>query len=116
LDNLDFILNCLVEEQPEQRQLNFSPDLKGKRQILRSLMNLRPPVPASGQFLKAQDEELQKQLHEKGVAGLNQTRSSPIDNRIKLWQGDITRLEVDAIVNAVFWCVHCLNHSLLPFV
>ena len=43
---------------------------------------------------------MQKQLVEKGIVELNQTLVSPIDNRLKLWQGDITRLTVDAIVNA----------------
>jgi O-acetyl-ADP-ribose deacetylase (regulator of RNase III) len=100
LNNLDFILNCLIEEQPEYWQFNIPADLSGKRSLMRSLMNSRAAVPASEHLLEAQDEELQKQLHEKGIAGLNQTLASPIDNRIKLWQGDITRLKVDAIVNA----------------
>ena len=30
----------------------------------------------------------------------NETQISDIDKRLRLWQGDITRLEVDAIVNA----------------
>jgi len=48
----------------------------------------------------AQDTEIQKQLHEKGIVELKQAIISPIDNRLGLWQGDITRLKVDAIVNA----------------
>ena len=67
---------------------------------MRSLMNRRPPIPASGNLLKAQDEELQKQLDEKGTVELTQVVASPIDTRLTLWQGDITRLNVDAIVNA----------------
>jgi O-acetyl-ADP-ribose deacetylase (regulator of RNase III) len=100
LDDLDFILNSLLEERSEYRQLIIPSDLMGKRQLLRSLMNLRPPVPISELFLKAQDKELQKQLHEKGIVELNQTIVSPVDKRLVLWQGDITRLNVDAIVNA----------------
>lgn len=63
-------------------------------------MNRRPPVPLSGSLLKAQDEELQKQLAEKGIVELNLAIVSPADNRLLLWQGDITRLNADAIVNA----------------
>ncbi|HBC77680.1 MAG TPA: protein-ADP-ribose hydrolase [Bacteroidales bacterium] len=100
LDDLDFILNSLLEEQPEYRQLIIPSEMVGKKQLMRSLMNLRPPVPISELFLKAQDKELQKQLHEKGIVRLNQALLSPIDNRLKLWQGDITRLKADAIVNA----------------
>jgi O-acetyl-ADP-ribose deacetylase (regulator of RNase III) len=100
LNDLDFILNCLFEEQPEFGKLNIPADLSGKRRLMRSLMNRRPPIPASGNLLKAQDEELQKQLDEKGIVELTQVVASPLDNRLTLWQGDITRLKVDAIVNA----------------
>jgi O-acetyl-ADP-ribose deacetylase (regulator of RNase III) len=100
VDDLDYILNFLAEEQSVYKQLNFPPDLSGKRQLMRSLMNQRLPVTMSENLLKVQDEELQKQLLEKGIVGLDQILVSPIDNRIKLWQGDITRLKADAIVNA----------------
>ncbi len=100
MDDLDFILSFLVEEQNEYGKLTIPSDLVGKRQLMRSLMNLRPPIPISELFLKAQDKELQKQLHEKGIVELNQTKVSPVDNRLVLWQDDITRLNVDAIVNA----------------
>jgi len=101
LDDLDFILNCLIDEQPEYSHLSIPRDLSGKRRLMRSLMNRRPPVPFSENLLKAQDNELQKQLVEKGTVELNQMIVSPADNRLLLWQGDITRLKVDAIVNAV---------------
>ena len=39
---------------------------------MRSLMNVRPAQEVSTQSLKLQDEELQKQLHEKGIIELNQ--------------------------------------------
>lgn len=100
MNDLDFILNFLIEEQPEYRKLIIPSDLVGKRQLMRSLMNVRPAQEASTHFLKTQDAELLKQLRDKGFVGLNKALVSPIDNRLKLWQGDITRLEVDAIVNA----------------
>ncbi len=100
MDDLDFILNFLVEEQPEYGHLKILPDLLGKRRLMRSLMNTRQPREASELLLRAQDRELQKQLHEKGIVELIQAVASPIDSRLKLWQGDITRLSADAIVNA----------------
>jgi O-acetyl-ADP-ribose deacetylase (regulator of RNase III) len=100
LNDLDFVLKCLIEEQPEYRQLNIPPDLPGKRRIMRSLMNRRPAVPVSEILLKAQDKELKNQLNEKGIVELCQSMVSPIHNRLCLWQGDITRLKADAIVNA----------------
>ena len=100
LDDLDFILNFLVEEQPEYRHLKIPPDMLGKRRLMRSLMNTRQPREAPELLLRAQDRELQKQLHEKGIVELTQAVASPIDSRLKLWQGDITRLSADTIVNA----------------
>ena len=67
---------------------------------VRSLMNVRPPWPASGEFLAAQDELLQGLIAEAGVTGLDGTTPAPIDPRLRLWRGDITTLAVDAIVNA----------------
>ena len=100
MDDLDFILNSLLEEQPKYRQLIIPSDLVGKRRLIRTLMNIRQPLEVSELLLRAQDRELQKQLHEKGIIELNKTRVSDIDSRLRLWQGDITRLKVDAIVNA----------------
>ena len=100
VDELDFILNYLRDELPDYKQMVIPSDLIGKRRLMRSLMNVRPAREVSEHFLQAQDAELQRQLHEKGIVGLNQTLLSPIDERFVLWQGDITRLKVDAIVNA----------------
>jgi O-acetyl-ADP-ribose deacetylase (regulator of RNase III) len=100
LDDLDFILSFLLRELSECNKLNIPPDLAGKRQLMRSLMNIRPPREASKDFLEAQDTELKKQLLEKGIIGLDQVQVSPKNDCLKLWQGDITRLKVDAIVNA----------------
>ena len=70
------------------------PDsLQERRDLFRALMNMRPPIPASEEFLQVQDEELQVQLAEKGVVEL-------AGQSLREWQGDITRLKVDAIVNA----------------
>jgi hypothetical protein len=67
LDDLDFILSILVEERTEYSKLNIPSNLVGKRRLMRSLMNVRPVQEVSTQFLKSQDEELQKQLLEKGI-------------------------------------------------
>ena len=67
---------------------------------MRSLLNVRPPLPVSDAFCTAQDAELLVQRAEKGIVHRNETQISDIDKRLRLWQGDITRLEVDAIVNA----------------
>jgi len=73
------------------------PDtLQERRDLFRALMNVRPPISATEEFLRLQDEQLQAQLEEKGVVEITEEA----DNGLIEWQGDITRLKVDAIVNA----------------
>lgn len=81
-------------------------DEKGQRNLLRSLMNVRGPFPVSDEFLKVQDEYLKERNRERGITELSDI--PPIENssfsipnsELYLWQGDITTLKVDAIVNA----------------
>ena len=100
LQNIDIILNWLIGENPQYSRMIILSELVEKRRLMRSLMNVRPAQEVSTQFLKSQDEELQKQLLEKGIIGFDQVQVSAKYDRLKLWQGDITRLKVDAIVNA----------------
>ena len=73
------------------------PDtLQERRDLFRALMNVRPPISATEEFLRLQDEQLQAQLAEKGVVEITEEA----DNGLIEWQGDVTRLKVDAIVNA----------------
>ncbi len=91
LDNLDSIITSLMND--EGQQLAIPHDLKSKQQLMRALMNVRPPLPATEEFLRRQDRELQWQLADKGIV-------EPLGKDLQVWQGDITRLKVDAIVNA----------------
>lgn len=100
LDNLDFCIHYLLQQQ--DISATVPPDLKGKKRLLRVLMNIWRPAPLSEEFLQAQNAELQAQLKEKGVVRISQLADDdghPAPHRC-LWQGDITRLKVDAIVNA----------------
>lgn len=100
MENLDFILHSLLEEKHCYKNLIIPPHLTGKRALMRSLLNTRHPREVSELFLKAQDSELQMQLHEKGIFEPTETLESPLDKRLRLWKGDITRLNIDVIVNA----------------
>lgn len=97
---LQYLIQVLLTEMPEYRsQAAFFPaDETAQRRLLRSLMNLRPPVPASEDFLKVQDAYLQERLAQRGVTKLENLE--PVQPGLYLWQGDITTLAVDAIVNA----------------
>lgn len=73
-------------------------DPADQRRLLRGLMNVRPPVPASEKFLEVQDAYLQERLAQRGVTKLKDL--TPVKPGLYLWQGDITTLVVDGIVNA----------------
>lgn len=91
LDNLDMLISSLMNDGGQR--LAIPHDLKGKQQLMRALMNVRPPLPATEEFLRRQYRELQWQLADKGIV-------EPQGKGLQVWQGDITRLKVDAIVNA----------------
>lgn len=73
-------------------------DETSQRKLLRALMNVRPPAPLDENFLKLQDELLSAEVSERGIVKLEDIPN--VAPKIKIWRGDITRLEVDAIVNA----------------
>lgn len=68
--------------------------------LFRALVNVRPPWPASREFLIAQDELLCALIEERGVSTPADAEPSPLDGRMGLWRGDITSMAADAIVNA----------------
>lgn len=97
-ERLDYLLRCLLAERKEYADIRMPDSILGKRRLLRSLMNVRPPAPASAAFLAVQDAYLQARLAERGVTRLGAL--TPVRPGVYLWQGDITTLAVDAIVNA----------------
>ena len=82
-----------MNELGNREDLNIPDDLRGRQLMMRALLNMRMPNPVSEAFMRAQDAELQAQLRDKGIV-------EPEGRGLLLWQGDITRLKVDAIVNA----------------
>ena len=97
-DRLNFLLRNLLAERKEYEAIPVPDSLSGRRRLLRSLMNVRPPVPVREDFLRVQDAYLKERLAERGVTKLKDL--TPVRPGMYLWQGDITTLEVDAIVNA----------------
>ena len=95
-----WLIRALLEEMP-QYQYPVFPDLPDHRwRLLRSLMNVRPPMPAAEDFLQVQDAYLRQMTAEKGIVDAASLPSGAGDERLILWQGDITTLRCDAIVNA----------------
>lgn len=97
---LDYIVTYLLSEKPEYKGIAIPVDTDSKRRLMRSLLNVRPPLPVSDSFIAAQDIELRDQREGKGVVDISLIPALKIYKRIKLWQGDITRIKADAIVNA----------------
>lgn len=97
-ERLDKLICYLLREKAEYKTIPIPDSAADKRRLLRSLMNVRPPVPVSEDFLKVQDEYLQGVLAEKEV--IRTADLTPVQPGLYLWQGDITTLAADAIVNA----------------
>ena len=103
---LDYIVDALKTDSVLYRDMEVRPG--DRRRVMRSLMNIRMPKPLPAGFLEIQDEFLREEAREKGILGLEDIpdvqeqygSSALFGDRISIWQGDITRLQVDAIVNA----------------
>ena len=93
-----YLLRELLVEAP--RRIPIPADEQGQKDLLRALMNVREPKPISQDFLKIQDEYLSAERNLRGVVDGWSLPSIPSNPNIVLWQGDITTLTVDAIVNA----------------
>ncbi len=95
---LDYLVEQFKTDSVQYKDLETPKDTEGKRRILRSLMNIRMPKAVLDDVLAVQDEYLTARAKEKGVVRLSDI--PVIKDRLSIWQGDITRLAVDAIVNA----------------
>lgn len=93
-----FLIKELLREQPRYRDMDIPVNIQDQKNLLRSLLNVRIPQPVSKEFLKVQDEYLQMETAKKGITDL--TDLTPVQEDIYIWQGDITTLRCDAIVNA----------------
>ena len=97
-ERLDYLVEEFKTDSVQYKDLQTPNDTEGKRRILRSLMNIRMPRKMDESVLAVQDEYLQERIREKGIVEL--TDIPVVRDRISIWQGDITRLAADAIVNA----------------
>lgn len=93
-----FLIQSLLKEKTEYRDIAIPTETESQRQLLRGLMNIRVPQRIGADFLKMQDEYLQSETAAKGITDIADL--TPMQPGLYLWQGDITTLKCDAIVNA----------------
>lgn len=95
-----YLIRELLSEDTQYQGIMIPEDAQGQKDLLRALMNMRPPMPIDQGFLTVQDEYLSAERDMAGVVDIHSLPSLHRDKRLVLWQGDITTLNADAIVNA----------------
>lgn len=116
-----YLLRALLDEQIMYRGTEIPRSEEAQKRLLRSLFNIRSPKPADEKFLKVQDEYLRLETEAKGVTDIDELE--PVKGDIYLWQGDITTLKCDAIVNAAnsemlgcfYPCHGCIDNAIHTF-
>ena len=93
-----FLIQSLLNERPSCQKQIIPADSERQKILLRGLMNVRRPVRIGADFLQVQDAYLQDETAAKGITDIADL--TPIQPGLYLWQGDITTLKCDAIVNA----------------
>ncbi len=107
-ERLDYLLHEFKAESGRYRDLETGDSYEERRMALRSFMNIRMPGPMEDEVLRIQDAFLSEEAEEKGIVRTEDILtakdqygcSGPYADKVSVWQGDITRLAVDAIVNA----------------
>ena len=95
-----WLIAHLLEEMPQYKDTEIPQDPSQQRLLLRALFNVRLPSPVTKEFSQVEGEYLRQVTEEKGITDVNDLKPCMTDHRLYLWQGDITTLKCDAIVNA----------------
>lgn len=107
-----FLIKELLAESSEYKNIVIPENEREQKLLLRALFNVRPAGLKENKFMTVQDEYLKEELVQKGITDIADL--TPIQSGIYLWQGDITTLKCDAIVNAVNSALlgcFCPNHG-----
>lgn len=106
MEKLEYLINYLLKESGRN---DFDFDNIDKKSLYRALVNIREAKPISEEFLNIEDSYLQEELKDYNITNVNEintikeqyTNTNLVNsNKICLWQGDITKLKIGAIVNA----------------
>lgn len=113
-----YLIQYLLNEQGTSQNKKIPEDVSEQKRLLRGLMNVRAPKPVSEDFLRIQDDYLQGELADKHMISIDDL--TPLEPGIYVWQGDITTLCCDAIVNAAnsgmtgcyYPCHGCIDNAI----
>lgn len=107
-DRLDFLLEQMKKDSGQYADIVLPDRYEEKRAMLRTFMNIRMPRLISEEILSVQDAFLSEEAKEKGIVEWQDIPTIQeqygschvFADKLSVWQGDITRLKVGAIVNA----------------
>ena len=109
---LSYLVEAFKADSHAYQDLQTPADTESRQRLLRSLMNVRMPRPMAKETLLIQDEYLQERAEERGIVPLDRIPSiaeslgskGPFADTLSLWQGDITRLAVNAANAQMLGC------------
>ena len=108
----EYLIKALLKEHPENLKIKIPSGEQEQKALLRSLFNIRMPLPAAEELFTIQDAYLREETHQKGITIAEHLQ--PMQPELYLWRGDITSLKCDGIVNAansrMLGCF-CPNHG-----
>ncbi len=116
-----YLIEKLLSENKQYRETEIPANSHEQKQLLRSLFNVRMPKPIDSEFVKIQNEYLTEETKQKGITDFNDLE--PVKKGIYIWQGDITTLKIDAVVNAAnsrmlgcfYPCHGCIDNAIHTF-
>lgn len=132
MEKLDYLINYLLKENKDVKIDKIPNEQDSKKRLYRSLCNIRDPKPISKEYLQVEDEYLKDELKNKQITKVDNIKTVfenyeevnlKNKNKISLWQGDITLLQIDAIVNAAnsqglgcfIPCHKCIDNQIHSF-
>lgn len=132
MEKLDYLIEYLLKENLEVNIDKIPTNINDKKNLYRSLCNIREPKPISKEYLQVENEYLQEELKKKNLTYMEdikpvekiiQESNSENSDKICLWKGDITTLKIQAIVNSAnsqglgcfIPCHKCIDNQINTF-
>ena len=99
----------LLAEMPEYRRqaAGVGETEEAQRHLLRALMNVRPPLPLTEEFVRLQDELLAAEREERGAIDVTALSAVTSDERITLWHAANT-----ALLGCFIPCHRCIDNAI----